>query len=652
MVVSNFLKEETVQLKDKITSKQDLVKVLTNYEFQDYERRLAGEARISPAWWAVREEARILKDIYETTDALCRVNRHAKVFAHVSTTDRTKVAFTPDKAFGERDAQLTMNFGKMVQRVIPFASDEYVKTLTESHNADISDEVEWITGPEIANVYATTNVNSCMTKKRWDFHDPALAYDAPGIKMAVLRDSEGVINARCMIYEEGDDKRLIRNYGDGRLFKRLTRLGYTPGGWQGVKFRTIVEEHNHTGEGHIQVAVPYLDSMNGPARREECTVILLDGILQGVKREHLDALVDAGVHITVPSTSGAVSLIPASSAEFTRKDIITGGDLNVLTDETVLVLYNGELGTTKKANVKDGYTLARKLEKGAWKILHIPVNQTFSCSYTISFDGPEEREYYGFRKLSKSYYDTDDWYKGDTREVSKRGAALQYIKASDAVHLYDGEGGTYVHHSEIDKKLHTRVADHLGEKWYVTSNVEVLRTPSKAKVVTAIHQIKLGWNGWDYRRNLGLSLKVFDCLVFAGKLEGQRPELQTYLEELAKQKIQTYVAENQGESLQRLFAVLCNRQGCIGYVYPSSTNEYSTRAYYGVNDVESMDLDTFKEYVADCARVFSGNRVLKMLVQWVRIAIAEMEAVNGEEPLTTAPTLEFPELVITKQLAA
>ena len=640
-----------MKLKDKITNKEDLVIALKNdpnaNSFESYKRILTLSHGVEPAWWAVREYARIDLDIYQVTEALEKVNNHAKVFAHVSMTDKTKVAFTPDKSFGERDAQLMMNFGKMVQRVIPFASDDYVKKLTEDHYADLSDEVEWITGVEIANVYANTKVSSCMTNKVWEYVNPTLAYDAPGIKMAVLRDSGGTINARCMVYEDGDDKRLIRNHGDERLRKRLTRLGYKPGGWQGVKFRTIIEPIK--GADRVDVVIPYLDAMNGPSQASECTVILLDGVLRGVKKETFETLKNVGVNTAVPHQVGYVCLKPTSSASYDKKDIVTGEDLNLLTDDVLSVLYQGTEGVAKRANVED-FIVAKKIVDGLWKTLYMPKNETFEHGYSRFFDGTKERECYGYFKLSKEYYEMGDWFKGSVARVETNGVT-QFIRQSDAVRLYDGKQRNYLHYSKVDKKLHTRVADCDGQKHYVTSNVEVLRTPSKAKVVERIHEIKLGWNGWDYSRNLQVRRQVFGSSVYCRRPEATTPEFKEYLESFAKQKIENFVSENQGRSLQDLFVDGARRQGGMGYIYPNAENKYSKRNIYGVGDVLGMDMNTFKEFVEDFARYTSNDTAHKMLVQWARTAIAEMEAVNGEEPAKATPTLDTPELVMADRFA-
>lgn len=643
-----------MQLKDKITSKEDLVVAIGNHQdggrFSNYEGRLYDSTRITPAWWAVREQARIQLGVYQMTDALVIVNNHAKVFAHVSQTDKTKVAFTPDKAFGERDAQLTMNFGKMVQRVIPFASDEYVKRLTEDHNADLSDEVEWITGPQIANVYANTSVASCMTSKSWQFHNPALAYDTPNIKMAVLRDPYGSINARCMVYEDGDDKRLIRSYGDGRLLKRLTRLGYEPGGWKGVKFRTIAEPIKDTGR--VRVAIPYLDSLNGPSREHHCSVALIDGVLQGVTGEAYLALREAGFMPCVPSTVGYLDLVPVSSTGFIKKDCITGEDLNFLSDLTTAVFYKGSKGVTKPCNVSSDFVEARKLVYGVWEKLWMPVGETFNHGSLRLFNGHEERVQYGYYQLSKEFYDTEGWqYIRDAIKIEDKDGEPQYIKSEDAVRVYSKESGkTWTHRSKITK-AYTRVADFGGVKWYVTPDVEVLRTPSKAKVVEGLHDIALGWKGWDYCRNLAVECNVFGAVYYCNRSERRSEEFKEFIKAKVREELDRSFGGSVGYNLQGKFQYLSSLQGSLGYVYPTPGNRYFTTSRYGVTNLQKMNLETFKEFLVSCEIAARGDIVQELLVARTRVVIAEMEATNGEEPVQQQPELEAPELVITERFS-
>jgi hypothetical protein len=643
-----------MNIKDKIATKEELLVALdtASRSYREELRRLQDVHAIEPSWWAVRENVRIREGLYQVTEALEEVNRHAKVFAHISMVDKTKVAFTPDKAFGERDAQLTMNFGKMVQRVIPFASDEYVKQLTESHTADLSDEVEWIEGPEIANVYAGTRVSSCMTNKTWQMANPALAYDAPGIKMAVLRDSEGDINARCMVYENGEDKRLIRNYGDGRLLKRLTRLGYSFGGWQGVQFRTISTPADH---GYVKVAIPYLDCMNGPSRENECSVALIDGVLQGVKYENIRKMKEAGVTVVTPSTAGNVQLRPVSSQDFLKKDLVTGELVNVLFDKLQRVYHLGEYGVTKTENINtEVFVKARKREEDRWESVWMLRTLTFVSRYSdVYFDGDYEREDAGYYKLSPKFYSESSWVHTSAIRIKDTDSSdWIYIKQADGVRVYDGSELLWMHKDQLTK-AHTRVADHDGKKYYVTKGVEILRTPSKAKVVVGIHDIREGWKGCDYSRNLQFRVDVFTDSVYCRRAERSLPEFQQYIADKAKACAEAYFKSLEGWTVQKQFSYTVSRSNTgVGYIYPSEGNKSFLRQLYGAGDtIRDMNLDRFKEYLEDFAKARKGNVEHEAAAYYARLAIAEMEAVNGEEPMQQPATLETPKVVIADRFA-
>lgn len=646
-----------MSLKDKITSKEQLIKVFRESGGGSFEYRaeaLKVNTGIEPAWWAVREHARLKEGIYQTTEALDFVNKHSRAFAHISELDKTKVAFTPDKAFGERDAQLVINFGKLVQRVIPFASDEYVKQLTESHAADLSDEVEWVTGPQIANVYATTAVASCMVGKSWTGANPLLAYDAPGIKMAVLRDSAGNINARCMVYETDTEKRMIRNYGDGRLQKRLMRLGYVLGGWQGVKFRTIMEPTGYPNR--FNVRVPYLDSMGGTSTVNHCTLMLMDGVLQGVQSEKKIALSGAGVTMVSPGTSGYVTLTNHDSSQFTKIDCITGKPFNTLEQTSVKCYHNGELGTTTAESLMGrDWVVASMLDAGRFVSVHMNRSLVFEQSYSFYLDRDHERRFLGFVKLSPKYYDSTDWYGKATVLVIDEDSQEHHVLREHTVMVYDGTQRKRIHKTELSKKF-VRVADESGEKWYVTPEVEVLRTPSKAKVVRGIHDINEGWQGWDYSRNLQVRKDVLGETVRARKADEKLPAFKAYVKKLAADKLGAIVADLSQTgyaSVQDWFVHLGVIHLPHRYYYPKDSNVSFKRSISGLSPVRRMDLQTFKEFLNCFAETVVDDPVKEVLLSYALISIAEMEATNGEEPVTqsvqTQVTEEPPKVVIKDQ---
>jgi hypothetical protein len=641
-----------MKISDKLDSIEAVKAAMGGANYGRLKDDMVYRTKILPSWWAVREQWRLNEGYHEITDALAKVNEHAKVFSHVSKADRTKVAFTPDKAFGERDAQLQMNFGKFVQRVIPFASDEYVKTLTESHVADLSNEVEWIEGAQIAEVYRTTSVGSCMAKSKnyWlnaglpAGVEPALAYAAPGIKMAVLRDADGSINARCMVYENGDDKRMIRAYGDGALKKRLSRLGYKLGGWQGVHFNTVKWS---VGDNAFRVVVPYLDAQGGGCNTKDCSVMLLDGELLGIRAENLEGLMGAGVSMTVPGTSGSVILRNTASEDFLVDDLLSGEKLNVITDKAVKIgLQDGQCGVTKTLDnevLNRDYTTCRVLvngniTSGYW----VRREHTFEHSWDTYVDSEDMRRFQGFKKLSPTYYTEglDSWL--SDLVVVVEGEVSHNIKKEDAVHYYQEDHSTRIHKSKVPKKA-VRLANVDGETWYASPETEVLRTPSKAKVVVGVHAIREGWQGFDYTRNLNKATDVFNSRVFHKAADSNKPEFLNFIAERAKTRL-TEIYEDTSRTLQGLFGLLVPVRR---YVYPSDSNIFfKGNAVYNSN-VSSMNLAEFKEFLEDYKKA-CPDAVSKALGDFCLTKIAEMEATNGEEPVLNIE----PPAVILRELEA
>lgn len=619
-----------MNLKDKITSKEDLTKALLPLGTSPDRvmRSLQAEHGIEPAWWAAREQVRISSMIYETTTALEKVNGHVKVFAHVSSLDRTKVAFTPDKAFGERDAQLAMNFGKFVQRVIPFASDEYVKTLTEEHNSDLTNEVEWISGIEIAEVYADTKVTSCMAGpgRAWDWKNPAIAYAATGIKLAVMRDKDGNINARCLVYEAGEDKRMIRSYGDGALSRRLNRLGYKLGGWQGVKFNTVTKPVS----GLTRVVTPYLDSAGGMGSAKHSTVALLDGVLQGLSPEQAMKINRVYTYTKVAtSTAGYMDMTPISSADFIETDMITGEAVNTLTQDTSAFIIGNDVGVTLSTNIKDEMREANTYFEGRWVSGRTLSTETFSFRYNIYVDTEINRTSLGFKKLSTKYYDTQTWH-FNLAEIYVDNVQ-HYVKDEDTVNIWDS-GRRKVFKTDVTK-AHIKLADVDGAKWYAAPGTEILRTPSKAKVVLGLHAIREGWNRLDYARNLNCSTPVFSGRVYYSKPETAKPELAMHI----AAKANDWIVSNtdRGWSVQEVFAYACRQAHITRNVYPSRGNQHYTQTLYGTNGLSRLGNEAFKEYLKDFKDYIGSaitDVVARALVAYCQLRIAEMEATNGEEP--------------------
>jgi hypothetical protein len=272
----------------------------------------------------------------------------------------------------------------------------------------------------------------------------------------------------------------------------------------------------------------------------------------------------------------------------------------------------------------------------------------------VYFDGDYEREDAGYFKLSPKFYPESGWvHTNAIRMKDPDSSDWIYIKAVDGVRVYDGSNLRWMHKDQLTK-AHTRVADHDGKKYYVTKDVEILRTPSKAKVVVGIHDIREGWKGWDYSRNLQFRVDVFADYVYCRRAERLTPEFQQYIADKAKAYAEIHFMATADWTVQKQFSYTAQRSNTsvVGYIYPSEGNKFFLRQIYGAGDsVREMNLDRFKEYLEDFAKARKGNVEHEATVYYARLAIAEMEAVNGEEPVQQPPTLETPKVVIADRFA-
>ena len=470
------------KLSGKITSEEALVAAagsVLRTNLPDFR----GDRYIVP-WWYERERLRLHEGVYQTTDLLDCVNaRIPHVFAHVSTVDPELIAYTPDAAAGEADRQLTIALGRFLRKYYPLLPDEKIRDLVADHKAELSNEVEFLSGEDIAKAYDETSATSCMAGKKWTVN-PLQAYDAPNIRMAVLRDPKGVINARCMVYEPSEtDKRMIRCYGDSKLHKRLSRLGYRSGIWAGAKFKTI-----EVSKGEGVYAMPYLDG-SGTSGGSHSYVALIDGVITALSPIGKDRIVPAlgtGYAVSATNTSGRVILKPVESGKFLVKDVVTGCDINLLTDEATNVYYNVAVGVTTQ-DVSD-WPRARPTYGRDVVPVH-PDTPTFTHPYGGRMvDTAENRASCGYKRLDETLYPDGGW---STTAITTTSGKV--IRRDDLVLVADAGEKKYYHTSEVQKswiKLHKTMYPA-----YAATKADFVKTKTGRKVSKLIHEVSTVWNG-------------------------------------------------------------------------------------------------------------------------------------------------------------
>jgi hypothetical protein len=212
-------------------------------------------------WWFVREELRFLgnRDLYGSV--LCNLWATSFFLFYCpkpDPADNTKILFFPDANAARADRPVSTTVGRFLNKVAPVYDDEYIKNVDAVYRAEMSTELELLTGIEGFRVAYLEGPSSCMSKiwhdadlapdeykpiaERFDGHHPVDVYDVLGMAVAVGRDAHGRINARCVTYvnpADPTDKRMIRVYGDSSLQNRLKRNGYEYKPLTGVSLKCI-----------------------------------------------------------------------------------------------------------------------------------------------------------------------------------------------------------------------------------------------------------------------------------------------------------------------------------------------------------------------------------------------------------------------------
>lgn len=497
------------KLKGKIASKEEFAEILRdNPEWRGNLRNPSGLFGNYPTWWVNREYLRASTGIYQSTEILDKINTsYNHLCVHVSVQDSTMVAYTVDAASGESDRQLKISLGRLLYKLYPYLPDEVVQDAVSAHQAELSTEVEFISGPAIAEAYQEGPA-SCMKKDVPWTVSPLLAYDAPNIRLAVLRNKEGVINARCLVYEPSpNDKRLIRAaYGDSLLGKRLLRLGYVPGTFHGAVFNTI-----KVGEGRY--AMPYLDGMNRQGGPAVSSVALIDGKIHSISEEQARRIrsLQYTSTSTACNTNGYTTLSNLESAKFLKTDCITGLPINtLLVDPLQVMLEDQSLGLTI-SDISEWNQIKYVLNGRMEGVTAHPNITTFTHRYYQHLDNEETRRAAGFYKLDPQFYESSEWISqssgygiSSTLSIQANGFAL---KTEDTVTVVSKSG-----EKVVDKRVHKSL---FSKDWvkvhsirrnvplYAEDKSIVVKTNTGRKVVPGLHDVvKLITTGeWAFSRS-------------------------------------------------------------------------------------------------------------------------------------------------------
>lgn len=481
-------------------------------------------------WWLLREWLRMRYGVYTLTEPLVTMfnggGAQWAVHCAVGGDDPTMIAYTPDPQSGEQDRQRRTTLSKFLRSVFPIYPDNLLRDVEALHRGDLNNEVEFITGPAIADAYENCSLSSCMTHSTSRFKTPVhptLTYDAPGFALAVLRGSDGNISARCMTWVDPDnpsDKRYVRVFGDGALLRRLTRLGYLNAGFAGARLRRI--EVNI--DGVPAFLVPYLDGAASGQRNASRAIfdgdylLLLDAV-GPIDYKHLQRVASRTGKSTVSaSSSGGV-------VHYDPKVVLTMADLDIkcpvsgvslLGEELVYMLHEGEVKMVHPVAVPAGWVERYAYFESRSVTVFAPEDaSTFEHGSTYLDTGPT-RLALGYVRLSEVYYPDRPWvmksttvfiHNSDSDSDEVKLAILKSDCAQVVVNV-DGLGlrCRSVHRSTINTRTHTPIT-RISSAYplYAPKGADyVVRTvTSGRKVVPGVHDVVKCYDGrYDYERNL------------------------------------------------------------------------------------------------------------------------------------------------------
>lgn len=502
-------------------------------------------------WWLARESARWHKSggYGQVLDMLWNDSRFAVFCPKPHKADLTKIEVFMDAESAIADRPMVTTLGRFLRKVCAVFSDEYMRDLDEMHRADMNDEFEVLTTVEDIRKAYLEGPSSCMSKYFHDFnvcrggelenrakysngYHPVDAYaEVPGMGIAVLRDSHGRINARCLVWENPDkpeDKRAVRVYGDGTLKRRLLRRGFRMAGLAGARLRALpIPEYGKKSlqidkPGVVAYAIPYLDGVDGARSgvHSAPTVVKYKGddhltFIDNATNQKLQAFLrKKGIDTNYASSGGDASGVGVLK-EIDKDDLVitcaVTGIKYQYDDPSVGNMVNVVMPDGSLASAVSSPALMEKFPlflhvhlDGSWVDAYAPADTPcFTHRGGVYRDGEDERRIAGYFKLVREFYPDDDkWYCGRTMPESpitriKEGYILRKDAASVVAKAeWGGIEVTHVHKSQFtpDKyiKVHSRT---VGEVLYADKTLDIRKTDTGRLVVMGFHDVMETYDG-------------------------------------------------------------------------------------------------------------------------------------------------------------
>ena len=182
-------------------------------------------------------------------------------YVHMSKTRPYLVAYTENDVKGYADKQTIAKLGTYISKFWPDTKPEAISRIVALFKAEaaIGGPLEILTGDALVEAYKTGPA-SCMKKDAFpglgpEQHPSEVYATAEGVGLAVLRDTNGRVNARCIINMK--TKTYSRSYGYGGLLEvTLANNGYTysVSCLEGVKL-PLIWSNKYPGA----ILMPYID---------------------------------------------------------------------------------------------------------------------------------------------------------------------------------------------------------------------------------------------------------------------------------------------------------------------------------------------------------------------------------------------------------
>lgn len=506
-------------------------------------------------WWLIREWCRFQasRDVYGTVIAALWAVPSLAQYAPKPSSERGKIDFFPDSRAGEAERPITTTVGRFLNKVSPLYSDEFIKRLDEAYRAEMSNEIELLSGAENFRLVYLEGPSSCMSKyfhspesvpegeardhyEKFEGNHPVDAYDVPGVMIAVGRDSNGRVNARCVVYVNPDnpeDKRMVRVYGDASLAARLRRNGFKLNSLSGVNLRRIpLPQLDRDGlEGVHAYCAPYLDGPGGLHTSPEAGRNLIHVVgrdyLTAIETRRVDALrrhlntvfdsrsASSSHTIDTPDANGVVYLRSVSEADVTLTCPLTERAVNLVDEDATLsdVYVQGRV-VQAIVDVTD-LPAAYVFDPASVSMVSVRYYEgtpTFDSGQYI--DTPDTRRDLGYIRLRDGMYvDYSDrwvlpragWVQAIDGFAYRMADVMRIVGVNDDGHYDPGVERQFVAREGFNSKDYIRLHNktRTGGATYTTKNAKVVKTDTGRTVLPGYHEVRLCGDGkWRFERGL------------------------------------------------------------------------------------------------------------------------------------------------------